>query len=340
MTNFIYFILILAVSNFFILKFYNEISFKYNLYDVPDEKRKKQPKPIPLLGGVFFLFNFLSYFIFEYFFNQKTFFHLLGFVGNKDILIFIVSVLIIFVVGYIDDKLKLKPITKLLLLGIICWVVFSTNSQIVINSLTFSFYSKPIDLFNLSIFFSILCVLCLINSINMLDGINIISGLYFLSVAFVLIIYNYHVYFALMLILSIIYFIKLNYNGRIFLGDSGIYIVSFLFALIFIDFYEERNFSAERILLFMFLPMIDFFRLIIVRIYNKKHPFHADENHFHHILSKKFDHKTKIIFLIVFLYLPIILDYLFRNNELFIIVFMLTIYFLTLSFKLKKSKNE
>ena len=332
MESIIFLISILLITNFFFIRNFDFFNKKYNLHDAPDEIRKKQDRPIPLLGGLLFLKNLIIFYFYNYFFEAKSFFYSLGFVGEIKIFIFCTASFFIFSVGFIDDKIKMKPLTKLILLSIIIYVIFAINPKIVINSLNFSFYKDDIDLFRIGIIFSILCVLTYINALNMLDGINLMSAFYYLAIATVFLLYNFQVSFTLTFIIFIISFMFLNYNGRAYLGDSGVYIISFILSLLIITLYEKNNLNVENIFLLMFLPVVDFFRLIITRVMNNKHPFDGDENHFHHIVSKRFGDK-KIYILLFFIFGSILFDYFFDINIYIIIFVLITLYY----FFLKKS---
>ena len=88
MENLNYLVFCLFFINLIFIKSYKFIEKKYDLYDKPDETRKKQPKPVPLLGGLLFLINIFTYFFYEYFFNSKSFFYTLGFLGEIKIFLF------------------------------------------------------------------------------------------------------------------------------------------------------------------------------------------------------------------------------------------------------------
>tara|TARA_Y100000992_G_scaffold299628_1_gene266716 strand:- start:606 stop:1631 length:1026 start_codon:yes stop_codon:yes gene_type:complete len=337
MQNLLYLILTLTLVNLFFVKNFELIGKKYNLYDNPDEIRKKQIKPVPLLGGLLFLINIFIFFCFDYFFNSKSFFLSLGFFGKKNIIIFCLSLFFIFCIGFVDDKIKLKPFTKLVLLSIILSVIFMINEQIVINNLNFYFLENSIDLFNLGILFSILCIVTYINMLNMLDGINLISAIYYLSIASILFLYNFQIYFVLTFVIFTLFFIFLNRQGKIYLGDSGVYAISFILSLSIISLYEKNNLNVESVLLIMFVPVIDFLRLIIKRVLDRRHPFQADENHFHHIINKNYNNK-KYLILILFFYSPILFDYFFNINVYIIILIMTISYALILKKNISKIK--
>ena len=54
-------------------------------------------------------------------------------------------------------------------------------------------------------------------------------------------------------------------------------------------------------------------RVFIIRIYNKKNPFKADNNHFHHLLLKKFKSKTINIIVSMLIIIPNLIS-IFLNN--------------------------
>lgn len=329
MENLLYLIFVLFLINFLFLKNLPFFEKKYNLFDKPDETRKKQLNPVALLGGLLFIINLSIFLFFDYFLSSNFFFLSLGFIGEIKIIIFCLTILFVFFIGFVDDKIKIKPFTKLILLSIVLYVVFLINPKIVINSLNFSFYDKPIDLFSLGLLFSILCVLTYINALNMLDGINLISGIYYLSIITIFLLYNFQISFGVMFLIFSIFFIFLNLKSKIYLGDSGVYVISFLLSLLIITLYEKNNLNVENVFLLMFLPAVDFFRLIVVRILNRSHPFKADENHFHHLLTKNYDNK-KIPILLFFIFLPPLLDFFLDINVYIIILFMILSYCLIL----------
>ena len=96
------------------------------------------------------------------------------------------------------------------------------------------------------------------------------------------------------MIISLLFFLILNFKGKVFLGESGILILAFIIGYIFIKSSNNQNnlFFADEIFMIMALPGIDMFRLFIIRIYNGKNPFSPDMNHIHHLISKTL-HKTK-----------------------------------------------
>ena len=332
--NYIYIYAFLTIINIFIIYKFNFISKIYNLYDFPNEKRKDQSKPIPLIGGLIILINFLVFSFIDLYLN-KEFFNSIKIFGNINILIFYVSLIFFYIVGYVDDKLDLSPLSKILSSIIILYIFFSSNNDLVINNLNFISLSKNIDLFSFSFPFTILCIIVLINALNMMDGMNLLSASFFIFIFIFFIFLNFSIYASFTFLISILFFITLNYKGRAFLGDNGVFILGFVVSVMLIAFYEKRELNAEYIILLLFLPIIDFIRLAFVRIRNGSSPFLADTNHFHHVLKNKFGYKKTLIIFNSFFYLPSILVFFFKFNVLFTIFLLLTIYFSLIIFMKK-----
>ena len=253
--------MLLGIINFLFIFFYNFLAKVFNVYDIPNEIRKNIWS-YTFIRRITIFFNFILFFIFEFIFNQKSFFYDLGLNSNLNIAIFLLSLSSIFLIGYIDDKIKLSAFKKFILLSLVSYVFFISNDKILINYLQVDLFGKTFDLFELSLIFSIFALVFYINIMNMLDGINLISSIYFVYISFILIILNFQINFAIFFLFCSAFFIFLNYKGKIFLGDSGSYSISFLLGLIIISLYEFRQLYVEEVLLLMFLPVIDGLRLI------------------------------------------------------------------------------
>jgi UDP-GlcNAc:undecaprenyl-phosphate GlcNAc-1-phosphate transferase len=144
---------------------------------------------------------------------------------------------------------------------------------------------------------------------------------------------NFSIFFLIIPLIFIIYF---NYYGKIFLGNSGVLILSFLISTLFIKNYNQLvTFTCDEIFLIMLIPGLDMFRLFLERLYLKKNPFKADQNHIHHLLIKNLSVSHTNILITC----TLILGYLFGlvTHFLFGIIFIFFLYLLTLVYlKTKK----
>ena len=184
------------------------------------------------------------------------------------------SLFIIFCIGAVDDKINLNPNLKLLLLTILLSCVLYLDNTLLIENLRFSFLENNISLGKYSFVFTILCFLLFINACNMFDGINLQSTTYFIILCTFIISLSSENYFLFFFLINLLFIFKLNSSGKIFMGDSGIYISSFFLAFLIIKNYKiNLDMNADLIFILMMLPGIDMFRLFILRIFNGKKPF-------------------------------------------------------------------
>jgi UDP-GlcNAc:undecaprenyl-phosphate GlcNAc-1-phosphate transferase len=109
----------------------------------------------------------------------------------------------------------------------------------------------------------------------------------------------------IVLILSLLFFTYLNLKNRCFLGDNGSLIIGFTLSFLFIKSYNA-NFIiyADQIFLLMMIPGIDLLRLAITRIYNGKHPFKGDRDHFHHNILVKYGYNKTVLIIFMIIGIP------------------------------------
>jgi UDP-N-acetylmuramyl pentapeptide phosphotransferase/UDP-N-acetylglucosamine-1-phosphate transferase len=149
----------------------------------------------------------------------------------------------------------------------------------------------------------ILMMLTIINSYNMIDGIDGLAssiGIVIFSIyGFLFYTMELTFYFLLCLCLIGILLAYLRYNlsktKKIFMGDTGSLIIGFCIGFLSLKFLsidastlEAHSLNAENSLIVIgaifFIPLFDTLRVIGIRLLNKKSPFKPDNNHIHHIL--------------------------------------------------------
>ena len=253
---------------------YRPLSKFVNILDIPD-KRKIHSKPVPLIGGIIiYLIFFFNFIFFE----------------KIKIEIFFLSSLY-FLIGILDDKFKLSAIIRLFFLSIFSIIFLYNFKNFSIGFLNFENFGKFYLHLNLSIFFTVLCLLLFQNSMNMIDGINGLSGGIFIALfSYIYVKSNYEIIY-LMGIFTLIIFLIFNMQNKFFMGDSGIYFLSIFIGLNTINLSNSNLIYVEEIFLLMMVPGIDMFRLFLIRIINKTNPFKADKFHIHHLIKKKLNQK-------------------------------------------------
>ena len=327
-------ILLFAVLNLFFLINFDSIKIFKLIIDKPDGKRKIHLKPIPLAGGIILIINILIYFILFFvspdFFPRELFFD-----NNLYFFIFIITSVVIFLIGIFDDKYNLSPNFKIFLLSSVIIFILYFDNDLVIKNIRVSFLDDTIGTKNFGILFTLFCILVFLNAFNMFDGINLQASIYSLSIFLFLYFMIIKSFFILILIIYLFFYSILNYRSKSFLGDGGSLLLSFLISYIFIKLYNADliKFSDE-IFIFMMIPGIDLIRLFFVRAIKKKNPLKPDKDHLHHLLISKFSQTKSLLLLHSIIIIPIFLNYMNINKFLIILT---TIFLYTLIIKILKN---
>jgi UDP-GlcNAc:undecaprenyl-phosphate GlcNAc-1-phosphate transferase len=319
---------------FSLLYFFKDpIAKSLKLYDTPNKTIKFHKKKTPKLGGLVLIFNGLIILYFSIIFKENIF--------SKIIILAIICSL----VGLLDDIIDITPRKKFIILTLIIITFLLFNHEFRIEKIIYEniLFQKIIIFQNkevISIVLTVLCYLLIINAYNMSDGHNGLASLIALSWFLYFLNYKSPIYFFLApIIISIFLIFIFNIRSKIFLGDSGNYFISALFASLIINQNNiTNNFFAEEIFILLMLPGIDMLRLFIIRIINKKNPFKGDRQHLHHYLKNKFkdDYLVLISYLILFISPIIFMVGKLIDNILIIIIFI-SIYLISLT-KLIKNK--
>ena len=309
-----------------------------NIYDRPDSFRKFHKNRIPKIGGIINLFIIVAFLILI-----------------KSPLELIFYIVFFTLIAIIDDKFSISPNIRLFFLSLITFMAIFLMNDLIIKNIYFSSIDKSFSLKFFAVPFSIICILLLTNSLNMIDGINGLCSIYKLTTFLIILLYFFfsiklnliedanldELYFLIKIIIFYIFilaiFIFFNIQNKIFLGDSGVYLSSSILSYILIrGYYISGILNPEIILIILLLPGIDMFRIFCERILNKKNPFLGDRNHLHHLLQKKFNNVKIIFFFIIFLILGNIMINLV--NFYSTIISLLLIYVTTIIL-LKKNKR-
>lgn len=326
-------ILSLFIFNILILIFFNPLAKFVNIYDYPSDRKIHKIKT-PIIGGLIILLNlFFLNILIELNFIEN--FRIENIFENKfKYYIFLISTLVIFLIGFIDDKIEISPILKLLFLSILIFGILYIDNSILIREISFSFTNKSVHLGKYSFLFTTLCFLLFINACNMFDGINLQSCSYYLLILFFLLSFDLSNLIITTLIISVVTISILNLKGKVFMGDSGVYLCSFVIGYLIIKYYNINLIrSSDTIFILMMVPGIDMFRLFIVRILSKKNPFYPDKLHLHHLLLGKFNYLKTILILILLLLFPILFLILNFSNILIIAVYIVLYLYFILKFK-------
>jgi UDP-GlcNAc:undecaprenyl-phosphate GlcNAc-1-phosphate transferase len=324
-------LLFFILINIIILITFKKMSALLNLFDIPDKKRKLHVKKIPNIGGVIIIINLSIFFIYYHLINKEVFF-----LPKKEFNLFYIGSLLFFIVGFIDDKYDLKPNIKFIFFFIILYFFIALVPDANIKNLSLSFYKPVLSLEKMNPFFTIICFLLFINAFNMFDGINLQSGLYSIFLLLVLFLKTDLGLFFIILMISVILFIYLNFKNKCFLGDNGTLLLSFIFSFMFIYLYNTKNiFYVDEIFLLMLIPGLDLLRLCFYRIINNKHPFKGDRNHLHHIFLNKVGFTSYLFLTFSLIVIPYFINYFF-GGLIYLIILSIIFYIFIIIFSTKR----
>jgi UDP-GlcNAc:undecaprenyl-phosphate GlcNAc-1-phosphate transferase len=263
------------------------VGSKLNIIDYPS-RRKVHSSPTLRTGGILIFFGFIVGVLL-----LKVHFHL-------DFLSIIFFATFIFAMGLIDDKYKLNAKTRLILQGVIACLCILTADAVL----------KHLGLFALPVFiripFTIFAVVGVINAFNIIDGLNgLASGLGIIAASSIGILayqYNDHELYRLSIIFTgaLVGFIIFNLKGKIFMGDSGSYLVGFMIAVLSIMLVNRNSaVSPFAPFLIILIPIFDTLFAIYRRRRLKRDPFKADRRHLHHILRRRYNSNARAVLVIL-----------------------------------------
>ena len=231
MVNFSYLILFIAsiFIQYFLIKNRYLIGKYLKILDKP--KNDTIHKSITPLVGSFSLIIFSIFLII--FFNSDS--------STEDILIIFSYSYLFFIIGYIDDRCNINAYTKLLCSTIILITALIFFENFLLKDIYVDFIERRFVLNKTSIFFSTLCLLLLINALNLIDGINCLASGF--SSAWILCLSllssgntrTFLIIFSIFMIINTYQIIK----GKYFLGDSGTLFLGSLIGLMTIYTYNN-----------------------------------------------------------------------------------------------------
>ncbi len=259
------------------------------LFDMPGE-RKVHFVPIPSLGGIG-IYLAISFCVLA----------ISDFPSAPELQYFSAGSLIIFFLGLKDDLYRISPLQKI---AGQCLAVFIISFQGHYQLDSFhGFLGVQALPPTLATAFTYVTMLVIINAFNLIDGIDGLAGtLSFISTLFFGVVFAIeqdlaHAILAFSTAAALLGFMIYNYSpARIFLGDTGslfIGLVNAVLAVRFINLGTAENtvlgFTAAPAVALsaLFIPLADTLRVILIRVYYGRSPFHPDVNHIHHLLLKR-----------------------------------------------------
>lgn len=329
------------------------LAFFSNAISVPSKERHIHTKPVPLLGGLTIIAGFTVAILLNFIFNKS-------FGANRELLGLICGIIIIVIMGLLDDITELKPIYKVL------FQIAAAVTAIIISGSRIEFFTNPNALTSVillnpvfSFIVTIFWIVALTNAFNLVDGLDGLAagtGAICAVTLFVVslirpdaeILGSYAAIVTIALAGAALGFLPFNFNpAKIFMGESGSAFIGFTLAMI-----SMQGTLKAYTALSVFIPVVAFglpildAMLAFFRRSLKGQPFYqGDRQHIHHKLTDDlgFSQKTTVLILytasIILGIMSIIMARNGMKNIMVLLISMAVVLIAVISFIYKPKKH-
>lgn len=236
---------------------------------------------VPLSGGIFLFFFIVSIFYYN----------------HEALLLFIFG---IFFLGLVSDIKFIKSPKIRFVLQLLLVFTFVYYFKLHVGPTRIYFLDYFLNYSFFSYFFSVFCLMIVINGSNFIDGLNGLLLGYYLII--LLILYKLGIFTEInleliqinLLIVLLICLLLFNILNQFFMGDSGAYTLSLIVSFFLISIYQNHQiFSPFFIILLLWYPCFENLFSIIRKLNIRNSPMSPDNKHFHQLLflliKKKFE---------------------------------------------------
>ena len=273
------------------------LAVRMGAVDVPKDGRRMHDHPIPRMGGLAIFFGFiLSVLIFQ--------------TLTPSLRGMLLGSVIIVVLGILDDIYALPALPKFLVQIVAALVAVLEGNRIEFLSNPNIFSKEPFwELGWLSIPISVLWIVAITNSVNLIDGldglacgVSTISSMTLLVIALIVSEPDVAILMAA-LAGACIGFLPYNLNpAKIFMGDTGSTFLGFILATVSIQglfkFYAIISFAVP--FLMLGLHIFDTCFAILRRVAKGQSPMSPDRGHIHHrLIDMGFSQKQAVAVLYI-----------------------------------------
>ncbi|KYP14317.1 MraY family glycosyltransferase [Flavihumibacter sp. CACIAM 22H1] len=286
------------------------------IYDIPDE-RKIHQAAIPALGGLGIFAGFIFAVLLIANFQQA-----------KHLQFYLAAAVVIFYMGLKDDIIIISPVKKFIGQVLAAFIViYYGDLQIESMQGFLGVYGLPESF---SLIFTYLTAIVVMNSFNLIDGVDGLAGsLGLLSTTvfgtyFVLTGHLPEAVLAFSMAGAVLAFLIFNFQpARIFMGDTGSLLIGLVNAVLVVKFINVAMVPGNAFTIhaspavgfgILMVPLLDTLRVFGIRMFNRRSPFSPDRNHIHHLLLDiGFSHRAIAISLMALNAGIIALGFLFHN---------------------------
>ena len=219
--NFLYYLFFLTIFLLILNSFF--INKNILISETGDRHQKFASKDkVPLTGGIFIFFSFL------FFINEK-------------ILSFILFSFLILLLGIFSDLKDIKSAFIRFVIQISLVLSFVIFNDLQLSNTKIFLLDQLLLSETFNYLFVSFCILIVINGSNFFDGLNTLNIGYYILIASVIyylkfndLIFIDELFIEYILIVLVITFF-LNFLNKIYLGDSGSYLLGFTFSILLIN---------------------------------------------------------------------------------------------------------
>ncbi|MGI4876604.1 MAG: MraY family glycosyltransferase [Janthinobacterium lividum] len=255
------------------------------LLDFPDDAggRKLHARVTPLVGGIAVAVACVG----------ATAASLLAYADagpgvGQHLLWFGIATLAMFLNGLADDRFLLSPRLRLGIAMLVLLLVVIEAPDFSLSVVRFSGEDEFHILGLGAEALTLLCLVGLLNAVNMADGKNGIVLSLGLTWSIILLFRLPAPMIPILVAVGAALAVLLWFNMRskLFLGDGGSYAISTIFGLLSIYSYNH-DFAvvrADDVVLMFAVPVMDTIRLVVARSFQRRSPFSGGRDHLHHYL--------------------------------------------------------
>lgn len=274
-------LLVALVVSFLMTPVVKTFAYKVGAIDVPKDARRMHKVPIPRLGG---LAIFIGFMVSILLFSEIT----------PELRSILLGAVIIVVLGVVDDIMALPAMLKFVV-QIVAALIPATHGVTILAFSNPNIFSDNLYwvLGSLSIPFTVLWIVAITNSVNLIDGLDgLANGVSAISATTMLVIALVSDQSAVAVVLAALVgacvgFMPYNMNpAKMFMGDTGATFLGYILSTMSIQglfkYYAVISFVVP--FLILGLPIFDTTFAFIRRIAHGQSPMHPDRSHIHHRL--------------------------------------------------------
>ena len=279
--------LVALVATNWIHPYILKVAKEKNIVDNPDA-RKLQRTPVPVLGGLNVVFGILA--------GIMTF----NLFGNfNDLLPMFASIIIILIVGMLDDMISLSPKVRFVIeIALVLYLIYTTDC--LLGNFHGLWGFETIHRY-IAVPLTVVACVGIINAINLIDGVDGYSSGYSIisSILFGVMFYALGdmrmVTLAAIVAVSLLPFFLHNVFGKsskMFIGDAGTLSLGIVFSVFVISIISTPASVVATTptlglvpftMAVLCVPIFDTVRVMSARMLRGKSPFHPDKTHLHHL---------------------------------------------------------